>query len=92
MNLKVKNSKNFTREEVEENVKNILQNHIKVTVDEIHNDSSLIDDVGLDSLDIVDLVMQCEKRFSISLPDEIFENGNSYTFKGFVEEIFKRCA
>ena len=41
-----------------------------VEVSEIHTDSSILDDLGADSLDVVELVMQLEDEFDIEVPDE----------------------
>jgi acyl carrier protein len=39
-------------------------------VNEVKNESSFIEDLGADSLDIVELVMKMEEEFSIEIPDE----------------------
>ena len=59
--------------EVNKLVTEILQD--KLGVDEISSDDNLIEDIGADSLDIVELVMELEREFGIQiLDDEIDDN------------------
>ena len=59
-----------TKAEVIEKVKSLISQNIGVGTEEIAPDSSFIDDLGADSLDIVELVMNFEDAFSIEIPDE----------------------
>jgi len=59
-----------TKEEVVSKIKDLIKNSLGVNEDEITPDSSFIDDLGADSLDIVELVMLIEKDFDIEIPDE----------------------
>ena len=54
--------------EVNNKVIEILKD--KLGVDEISSDDHLIEDIGADSLDIVELVMEIEKEFGISITDD----------------------
>jgi acyl carrier protein len=54
----------------EEQVKKIISEQLGVGIDEIKPDSSFIDDLGADSLDIVELVMAMEEAFGTDIPDE----------------------
>lgn len=51
-------------------VKKIVVEHLGVEADKVTEDASFIDDLGADSLDIVELVMAIEKEFDIEIPDE----------------------
>jgi acyl carrier protein len=51
-------------------VKKIVIEHLGVEPDKVTEDASFIDDLGADSLDIVELVMEFEKEFNIDIPDE----------------------
>jgi acyl carrier protein len=55
---------------VEKRVREIVAEQLERDVNEVKNESSFIDDLGADSLDIVELVMKMEEEFSIEIPDE----------------------
>ena len=59
---------------IEQKVKGIIAENLGVAEDEIKNTSSFIEDLGADSLDIVELVMQMEEEFEVEIPDEEAEN------------------
>ena len=48
----------------------LISQNLGVSTDEIVPDASFIDDLGADSLDIVELVMLIEREFDIEIPDE----------------------
>jgi len=56
-----------------EQVKAILVDQLDVDEDAITMDSSIIDDLGADSLDVVDMVMSLEEEFDTEIPDEEIE-------------------
>ena len=55
---------------VEAKVKSIIAEQLGVGEDEIKIESAFIEDLGADSLDIVELVMAFEEEFGIEIPDE----------------------
>jgi acyl carrier protein len=55
---------------VGEKVKSIIVEQLGVEADEVTMDASFTDDLGADSLDIVELVMAFEEEFGIEIPDE----------------------
>ena len=55
---------------IAERVKKIVVEHLGVEPDKVVEGASFIDDLGADSLDIVELVMEFEKEFNIDIPDE----------------------
>ncbi len=55
---------------VAEKVKSIIVEQLGVDEDEVTLDASFTDDLGADSLDIVELVMAFEEEFGIEIPDE----------------------
>ena len=57
-----------------EKVKAILSEQFDVEEDSITLDSTIAEDLGADSLDIVDLLMSIEDEFEIEIPDEEVEN------------------
>jgi acyl carrier protein len=50
-------------------VKKIIVEQLGVEEDEVNMESSFIDDLGADSLDIVELIMALEEEFDIEIPD-----------------------
>jgi acyl carrier protein len=64
----------MTATNVETKVKSIIAEQLGVGEDEIKPESSFIDDLGADSLDIVELVMAMEEEFEVEIPDEEAEN------------------
>ncbi len=60
----------MTKEEVLERLKEIIMEKLNVEEDQIKPEASFIEDLGADSLDIVELVMGIEEEFDIEIPDE----------------------
>ncbi|HOQ37343.1 MAG TPA: acyl carrier protein [Acetivibrio sp.] len=52
-----------------EKIKKIIVEQLGVDEDEVTMESSFIDDLGADSLDIVELIMALEEEFDIEIPD-----------------------
>lgn len=55
---------------VSDKVKSIISDQLGVDQDEVVDEASFTDDLGADSLDIVELVMAFEEEFDIEIPDE----------------------
>ena len=55
---------------VEQRVKQIIVEQLGVDENQVDNTASFVDDLGADSLDIVELVMAFEEAFDIDIPDE----------------------
>jgi acyl carrier protein len=55
---------------VDQRVREIVAEQLERDVNEVTNTASFIDDLGADSLDIVELVMKMEEEFGIEIPDE----------------------
>lgn len=53
-----------------EDVKSVIVEQLSVNADEVKLESKFVDDLGADSLDVVELVMGIEEKFSIEIPDE----------------------
>ncbi len=60
----------MSSEEVFEKIKNIIVEQLGVVETTVTLDASFIDDLGADSLDIVELIMALEEEFDIEIPDE----------------------
>jgi acyl carrier protein len=59
---------------ISDKVKDIIVKQLGVNIDEVTEDASFIDDLGADSLDTVELVMELEKEFGIEIPDDDANN------------------
>lgn len=57
-----------------EKVKSMIAEELKIDENEIKLDSSFVDDLGADSLDIVQLIMAFEEEFEMEIPDEDAES------------------
>lgn len=60
--------------EISEKVKQIIIDKLGVDGSEVTNEASFTNDLGADSLDTVELIMEFEKEFDVSIPDEQAEN------------------
>lgn len=60
----------MSTESIEERIKKIVCNQMGTTPDKISRETSFVNDLGADSLDTVELVMEFEDEFEISIPDE----------------------
>nr|WP_187694824.1 acyl carrier protein [Thermovenabulum gondwanense] len=56
--------------EILDRVKKIIADQLGMDEDDITPDASFIDDLGADSLDIVELIMAFEEEFDLEIPDE----------------------
>ena len=56
-------------DEVFEKVKKIIVEQLSVPEDSVTKDASFIDDLGADSLDVVELIMALEEEFDMEIPD-----------------------
>jgi acyl carrier protein len=62
-----------TNMEVESKVKEIIVQQLGVDAEKVTPDASFVDDLGADSLDVVELVMAFEEEFGVEIPDEAAE-------------------
>lgn len=56
-----------------EKVKQLIADQLCISVEEIKDDANVIEDLGADSLDVVELLMSFEDEFKVSIPDEKLE-------------------
>ena len=72
---------------VEDKIREIIIEQLGVAAEEVVPEASFIDDLGADSLDIVELVMAIEEEFGLEIPDEDAERmQNSGDAISYVEE------
>ena len=55
-------------------IKDIIVEQLDVGEDSVTMEASITEDLGADSLDVVDLVMSIEESFDVEIPDEEVEN------------------
>jgi len=53
-----------------EKVRNIISEQLSVKLEDVKNDSNIAEELGADSLDLVEILMSLEDEFGISIPDE----------------------
>jgi len=58
---------------IEVKVKEIIVEQLGVDADKVTSEASFVDDLGADSLDVVELVMAFEEEFDVEIPDEAAE-------------------
>ena len=75
----------MTRTEIEEKVRNFLIEDLEIDEDKIADDAKLKDDMGIDSLDFVDIVVIVEKNFGFKIKPE--EMADVTTLKQFCDYI-----
>ena len=63
----------MTNEELFNSIKRMIVDQLGVDEDTITEDSSFVDDLNADSLDMVELVMAMEQEFDIEIPDDVAE-------------------
>ncbi len=63
----------MTNEEIFNKIKELIVDQLGVDEASISMDSSFVDDLNADSLDMVELVMAMEQEFDVSVPDEVAE-------------------
>ena len=64
-----------------EKVKELLVEELDINADDITPEAELVNDLGINSLELADLVLQCEDKFDIEITDEVI---NSFVTVGDV--------
>jgi len=85
--------KQYSREEIESVVAEVVGKLTYEPNDDVQMDKLLRDDLGLDSLDCVEIVMELEKEFDISIPDNEVDAAAGWTVSelcDYVEEKLKQ--
>ncbi len=72
MNILLENTggRKMERSEIEKKVKEIVMEKLQVEASAVVDNASFVDDLGADSLDTVELVMDFEEKFGVEIPDE----------------------
>ncbi len=53
-----------------EDIKKLLAEQLRVDIARLNDDTDLVDDLGVDSLDVADILMSIEEKFGVVVPDE----------------------
>ena len=72
-------------ENIKEKVTEIIANQLSVSADKIKEETNIAEELGADSLDLVEILMSLEDEFGISIPDEAIPTIK--TIKDIVEFI-----
>ena len=80
----------MTNEEIVKQVKAIIVDKLGVEPSEVTETANFTNDLGADSLDTVELLMEFEKVFGIKIPDE--ETSNIATVKDAVDKVAEKLA
>ena len=64
------NTSSFDKTKIENELKEIISEMLICTPDDINNDTNLIDDLGGDSLDIINIVMHIERKYGLRIDDD----------------------
>ena len=69
---------------IEDKVRKIIAEKLSVDLDEVVPEASFVDDLGADSLDLVELIMSMEEEFDVEISDEDAEKlvtvGDAYSY------------
>jgi acyl carrier protein len=85
--------KKYRREEIESGVREVIASVMGLETDEVKNDELMKEDIGCDSIDCVEIVMELEKEFYISIPDNEVDAAAGWTVSelcDYVEEKLKQ--
>ena len=71
------NVKELTTEQLTDEIRSMVEEKLGVAAEEITPEKSLINDLGADSLDSVELMMSVEQKFGVAIPEEAAEKINT---------------
>ncbi|MBQ4651562.1 MAG: acyl carrier protein [Oscillospiraceae bacterium] len=71
-----------------EQIRDVLAKQFEIDPESITMDTSLIDDIGADSLDVVELIMSLEDNYGIAISDE--DAAELYTVRRIIDYLEKR--
>lgn len=88
--MKTNKQDNMTRQEIEEKVKNFLVEELEFDEEKINPEARLKEDIGVDSLDFVDIVVIVEKTFGFKIVAEDMKTIKTFgQFCDYIEEKTK---
>ena len=57
--------------DINEKLKQIIASQLRIEADSVEDNTDVVDDLGADSLDIVEILMVVEEQFGVSVPDDV---------------------
>jgi len=73
-----------------EKIKDALANQFEIDPEKITRDTDIMDDLGADSLDLVELIMTLEDEYGVSVTDEsVYEHKTVGEIADFIESLIK---
>ena len=84
--------KKYSREEIESGVREVIARCMDLESDEVKNDDLMKEDIGCDSIDCMEIVIELEKEFDINIPDNEVDAAAGWTVSelcDYVEERLK---
>jgi len=73
-----------------ERIKEVLATQFEVDPEKITRDTDIMDDLGADSLDLVELIMTLEDEYGVSVTDEsVYEHKTAGEIADFIESLIK---
>lgn len=72
--------------EISEKLKQIIANQLRIEAESIEDTTDIVEDLGADSLDIVEILMVIEEQFGVSIPDdEVINLKNISDIQAYIE-------
>ncbi|HBO45345.1 MAG TPA: acyl carrier protein [Planctomycetaceae bacterium] len=81
---------NLTREQVLDGIRRIIAEQSETPIEQIDEDAHLVNGLGCDSLDVIEIAMEIEEQFDIDVPDDTAEKAE--TVGKIVDRVFERVA
>ena len=78
----------MTQQEIQKEARQIIANVLGVNVEECSDNADFIEDLGADSLDAVEIIMETETKFDIAIQEG--EADNIKTIKDYVDALLKK--
>lgn len=72
---------------MKEKIKNLIADQLCISPDDIADDADIVNDLGADSLDIVEMLMTLEDEFGVKIPDD---QANKIRSVNAISEIIKK--
>ena len=82
--------KKYSREEIESGVREIIAQVMRLKTDEVKLDDLMKEDIGCDSIDCVEIVIDLERKFGIRIPDNEWDAAAGWTVSELCDYVEER--